>query len=143
MDILKNKRQQLVKRQIERDKKSESILDVMHLENPYQRDLAFESAINVTLDDKPKKCAVCSGTGYIKSLFSSYECVGCFSTGYDLSDPIRLIKWQQLCMSWSKTKIRKLERDLQIATTTEAERMEKGISEFYNDIKNKNNYRGD
>ncbi|MCG3884164.1 hypothetical protein I3271_05640 [Photobacterium leiognathi] len=142
MESSEIKRIQLIERQNRRNAESESILDSLGLDYQPSEHLILESADNVTLEDKPAKCKECSGKGKVKSLFSEYECFSCFGIGYDLSDPVRIMKWQQLCMSWSKTKIRKLERDLHIATTTEAERMEQGMNEFYKDIK-KNHFRGD
>ena len=143
MNVTKLKQNQLLERQIKRDIESESILESMDLDNPFKKCLTFESVDTVTLDDKPEACNNCNGTGSVKSLFSSYECYLCYGTGYDLSDPIKLIKWQQLCMQWSKNKIRKLDHELHIAKTTEAERMERSMNEFYKDIKQKNHYRGD
>ncbi|MEC6833036.1 hypothetical protein VXS06_14810 [Photobacterium toruni] len=142
MDSSELKRFQLIERQTRRDAENDSILDSLGFDYNQSDKLNLESADNVTLKDKPIKCKECSGKGKVKSLFSEYECFACFGTGYDFSDPVRLIKWQQLCMNWAKTKIIRLENDLHLATTTEAERMEQGMNKFYKDIK-KNNYRGD
>ncbi|HHF2868998.1 TPA: hypothetical protein ACPJZQ_004156 [Vibrio alginolyticus] len=60
---------------------------------------------DVTLDNKPDHCPTCKGSGYTKSLFSKWECCSCFGIGYDLSDPVAVIKWQKLCLDWSKNRL--------------------------------------
>ena len=43
-------------------------------------------------DGAPAKCSFCEGTGMVGGLFSKYGCGVCEETGYDLSDPVAVIK---------------------------------------------------
>ncbi|MGX9459412.1 hypothetical protein ACWU37_21010 (plasmid) [Photobacterium damselae subsp. damselae] len=138
------KRRQLRQRQVDRDASNSSILESMDLaanepELTIDDDLSEEIEI---FSFSPAICKACFGRGKIKPMFYELECSDCQGTGYDLSDAINLIKWQKLCLAWSKEKIISLRHQLKLAVTSEDERLEESISSHYSDIKN-SRYRGD
>ncbi|ANT70208.1 hypothetical protein [Aeromonas hydrophila] len=53
-----------------------------------------EQAIEPRPDGAPAKCWYCSGTGAVDGLFGTKknDCHVCEATGYDLSDPVAVIK---------------------------------------------------
>ncbi|EGQ9864776.1 hypothetical protein MZJ31_004448 [Vibrio parahaemolyticus] len=134
------KRSQLEQRQRERDERSPSILDTFEgIELTDEREALANRLqdADVTLDDKPDRCPTCNGTGYTKSLFSKWECCSCFGTGYDLSDPVAVIKWQKLCLDWSKNRLWEYRVALIKATTTEEERLASEVESFYENARRK------
>lgn len=44
------------------------------------------------VEGAPFKCSFCNGTGMVGGLFSKCGCAACDETGYDLSDPVAVIK---------------------------------------------------
>lgn len=46
-------------------------------------------------DGKPGKCPNCGGSGQVAGLLKAYDCYLCEGTGYDLSDPVVVIKFLQ------------------------------------------------
>lgn len=143
-DLSSEKRLQLELRQYQRDQMSESILESMGLSDfSDSNGFVCESCDDeVTINDKPLVCSNCKGKGVIKPMFYEFECDHCFGTGYDMSNPVKIIKWQKLCMSWSKEKVTKLRSDLYTASTNKRERMGDCMDAFYKEAKLKN-YKGD
>ena len=43
---------------------------------------------------KPDCCEVCNGTGVYEGLLKRYECESCYGSGFDVSDPVAVIKHQ-------------------------------------------------
>ncbi|CAH0543142.1 hypothetical protein [Vibrio marisflavi] len=104
-------------RRKKRDKNNPSILDSF----PKVQDKP-EPAKPKTAGDKLKKCPSCDGSKKIEGLFRSFECAVCEGTGYDLSDHVNIIKYQQQCMDWAKTRITALQVELRNARMTDEER---------------------
>lgn len=128
------KRQALADRAARRDSESVSILETMGLEpvqDSPELDLHDFREDEITLESKPAKCKTCYGQGTVKGLFFRRECDDCYGTGYALSDPIAIIKWQKLCMAWAKQTIKNQREQLKMATTTEEERLEESIQRAY------------
>lgn len=126
----------LAMRQKNRDENNGSILDSMGLEAEVVS-MELEDVDRVDISNPPDKCTTCDGKKYVKSLFSQWECASCFGTGFDLSNPVAVIKWQSACMDWSKkrisdqlAKIRRLEEP-----RTDEERHAEAVQEFYSDAK--------
>lgn len=44
-------------------------------------------------EGSPLKCCFCNGTGMVGGLFSKNGCATCDETGYDLTDPVTVIKY--------------------------------------------------
>ncbi|MDC5753571.1 hypothetical protein [Vibrio europaeus] len=57
-------------------------------------------------------CWACNGEGVVKGLFGSSECFSCEGTGFDLADPIAIIKQQNEWLSWSRKTIIRQRRQL-------------------------------
>ncbi|WP_413113375.1 hypothetical protein [Thaumasiovibrio sp. DFM-14] len=140
-ELAKHKRNQLESRIEQRNEANNSILDAMGLalEDSDAISLVDTDDSEVGLTDRPKTCKECRGRGVVKPMFFEFECPACYGTGYDLSDPIRLIKWQKLCMEWAKDRIGSLKKTLYLASTTVDEREADSMEAFYSDSKyNKN-----
>lgn len=128
------KRQHLLDKIRVRDQRNESILDRMGLkpindENALICDSAEEP--DVDIKKKPKLCSKCHGQGTIKPMFFVMECDSCYGTGYDLTNIIYLIKWQKLCLDWSKKKLLQLQDDVYKLSTTPEERMADSMDQLY------------
>lgn len=131
-ELSEQKRIQLEERMSRRDHENESVLVSMGLSTEQSATLELsDSATEVTLDNKPQICRTCLGRGVYKPMFFEMDCPDCYGTGYRLDDPVSLIKWQKMCMDWSRKRILKLQNDLRIATTTEEERMAEDIENMY------------
>lgn len=139
-EIADLKRLQLQNRKLKRDQENESILEQFDVElEPDAEQQVIEncSDADVTLEDKPAPCKACGGKGWVKTLFSRWECDTCFGTTYDLSNPIAIIKWQRLCLDWAKKDVVESRRALLYATTTSKERQANAVEEFYQDARRK------
>lgn len=139
-EITDLKRQHLEGRVRKRDQENKSILDQFNIDpesDAEQRIIESCSDAEVTIDDKPAPCKACQGRGWVKTLFSRWECDSCFGTTYDLSNPIAIIKWQRLCLDWAKKDIYESRRALLHATTTSEERQAHAVEEFYKDARRK------
>ena len=138
-EIAEQKRIALKERARKRDSATPSILESYGFEDPNQQQekqvLSNLIDADPALQDKPLPCPTCGGKGWIKSVFSNWECAACFGTTYDLSNPIAIIKWQKLCMDWAKRDVQRTREALYRATTTEAEREENAIQEFHGSSK--------
>lgn len=135
-EITEMKRQSLEQRQAKRDSENASVLESLGLEAAEEPALEVsDSYEDVTLKSKPKPCPTCYGKGTVKGVCLTRECETCYGTGYSLTDPIALIKWQKLCMQWAKAKIREQEKQLHLATTTEEERLEESVKRSYSGAK--------
>lgn len=129
-EIADFKRRQLQDRQRKRDQENDSILGQFDVELD-QEAIENCSDVEVTLEDKPLHCKACGGKGWIKSLFSRWECDRCFGTTYDLSNPIAIIKWQKLCLEWARSEVVESRKALLNATMTSSEREANAVEEFY------------
>lgn len=94
--------------------------------------------------DSPGKlppCSVCNGKGSVQGLFSRSECFACDGTGYDLSNPVAIIKHQRRLLSWAKAEIMKARRQRDAArdTRTEQEKEADAVSVFYSSAKIRKN----
>ncbi|UTZ44517.1 hypothetical protein [Vibrio campbellii] len=139
-DIADLKRQHLESRKQKRDQENKSILGQFDVELEPDADLqVIESCSDaeVSLDDKPAPCKACCGKGWVKPLFFRTECDRCFGTTYDLTNPVAIIKWQQLCLEWAKKDVKENRRALLHATTTSEERKAKAVEGFYQDARRK------
>ena len=97
----------------DRNEKNTSILDSMGFDYPSKASIEIQDSNDeVTIKDKPAVCCKCFGRGVVKPMFYYIECAECFGTGYDLSNPLSIIKWQKLCLKWSKTKITSLQNEV-------------------------------
>jgi len=88
---------------------------------------------DVTVNDTPDRCNACNGRGVVKPMFYIQECGDCHGTGFDLSDPIKLIKWQSACLKWAKDRILLQGNHLKNLTKSAAELEEESVREFYVD----------
>lgn len=136
-EIAKSKSRALSERVARRNKENQSVLDQMGVSYRSSEDLHCEDIGQVSISDKPSNCAACGGKGKVKSLFSYWDCADCFGTGFDMTNPIAVIKWQTACMDWAKAELVKLRSEVYRLSTTEAERKEKDLNEFYKDAKRK------
>lgn len=138
-EIAEQKRATLEERVKKRDNATPSILESYGFEDPNQQQeqqvLSNLADADPTLRDRPAPCPTCRGKGWVKALFGKWECSACWGTTYDLSNPIAIIKWQKLCMEWAKRDVQRSREALYRATTTEAEREEDSIQEFYGSSK--------
>lgn len=132
-EIIELKRQALIERRDRRDSQNKSILETMGLEQDINSEIESNRTDDreITLECKPSICTTCKGYGKIKPMFYWFECSDCHGTGYNLLDPISIIKWQKLCMSWSKEQINLLRHQLVMTTTTEEQRLERSIMNSY------------
>lgn len=126
----------LAQRQNRRDQQNGSILDALGLEAcTVQMEMADVEQVDIAIP--PPKCTECNGTKVVKSLFSKWECASCFGTGFDLSNPIAVIKWQDACLAWSKREITGLRQKVREMsdTRTKEEKESDAIDAFYHDAK--------
>ncbi|MCG9576130.1 hypothetical protein L1D14_07735 [Vibrio tubiashii] len=108
-----------------------SLIESLGLEEPSSNlDLSPVEA-NVSIDDKPDKCPTCKGRGQVKPMFYSIECNDCYGIGFDLSDPIKLIKWQSACLTWAKNRLKCQTNIINTLKTTSQEREEASQAKFY------------
>lgn len=43
---------------------------------------------------RPDSCEHCNGTGVFIGIFSKDTCASCSGSGFDISDPLKVIQWQ-------------------------------------------------
>lgn len=126
----------LIQRKQKRDEENSSVLDSLGLE-PVSAPMEMQDVEDVDISTPPAKCVTCNGSKYVKSLFSMWECAECFGTGFDMSNPIAVIKWQSACMDWARERLSmqsahiKRLKDLR----TDEERHAEAVEEFYSDAK--------
>ncbi|MCG6387468.1 hypothetical protein [Vibrio fluvialis] len=126
----------LIQRQMKRDQENGSILDALGLEVDSPT-LEMADVESVDISNPPPKCAMCNGAKVVRAIFSKWECSACFGTGFDLSNPIAVIKWQNACLDWSKgeiTGLRQKNREL-ADTRTKEEKESDAIDKFYANTK--------
>ena len=46
------------------------------------------------VNEKPVDCTHCDGTGSYVGLFKTDMCIVCNGSGFDISDPMKVIQWQ-------------------------------------------------
>lgn len=126
----------LIQRQEKRDRENGSVLDALGLEADAVP-MEMADVENVDISIPPAKCPTCNGTKVYRSVFSSWECAACFGTGFDLSNPIAVIKWQAACMDWSKKQIKSLcQKNRELSDNRTAKEKESDAVEgFYRDAK--------
>ena len=78
-----------------------------------------------------KKCKACHGEKKIKPMFIKQPCCECQETGYDLSDPIQIIKEQQIMLEKLKVVIIKQRNTIYDNCFSEEERMGMSVDRFY------------
>jgi len=66
-----------------------SVLESFHIKFDTPASIAAEAAEKKA---GVQKCPNCHGTGIVSGLFSKSECYLCDGTGFDLSDPVALVK---------------------------------------------------
>ncbi|EKO3439514.1 hypothetical protein NTE19_003406 [Vibrio fluvialis] len=103
-----------------------------------------ESPEVVSSDDSPAPipvCAFCGGKGKVQGLFSKSDCFSCDGTGYDMSDPVRVVKHQKQLLEWARGAIVKARRDREAAldTRTDEEKHAAAVESFYKDSSTRRN----
>lgn len=123
----------LEQRQQRRDSLNSSVIEALHLNFEVPKQLSNEPipSTSISAQDKPEDCAVCNGEGKVKSLFNAYECGSCHGTGFDLSEPLKVILWQSACLSWAKQTILKQRHTLKTAHLTRAENEQAARDKMY------------
>lgn len=88
-EIVDFKRQQLSMLRSRRIQEAPSVLERFKVEITTPVSQAADAAEKKS---GVEKCPHCHGTGMVHGLFSASECYLCDGTGFDLSDPVALIK---------------------------------------------------
>ncbi|EGR1298301.1 hypothetical protein EAF56_20150 [Vibrio alginolyticus] len=126
----------LIQRKQKRDEENSSVLDSLGLE-PVGTPMEMQDVEDVDISTPPAKCPTCNGSKYVKSLFSKWECAECYGTGFDMSNPIAVIKWQSACMDWARDRISRQGAEIKRLKDprTDEERHAEAVEEFYSDAK--------
>lgn len=136
MDEISQSKAQALQGRIERrNEQNDSILDSMGLAGGESVSVSEVEAVEANVHERPLSCGNCKGTGKVASLFSKWECMECHGTGFDLSNPVAVIKWQTACMEWAKSELLTARHQLKLATTTKEEREAEAVNEFYRSAK--------
>ncbi len=84
-------------------------------------------------------CWACNGKGVSEGLFSKSECFNCEGTGFDLAEPVAIIKKQNEWLEWAKETIIAQRREnaelKKLDTRTDGEKEAAAIEVFYKDSK--------
>jgi hypothetical protein len=81
-------------------------------------------------------CPNCQGKKIIAGVFSSSECYLCDGTGYDLTDPLVVIKHQAALLAWAKDTLLKQRKQIDKLTNPQPKpNMADAIENFYRDAK--------
>lgn len=65
--------------------KRQQMLNLKNGSHPVNESVAIE---------RPDCCAYCNGTGEHKGLFKTDVCATCSGSGFDITDPLKVIQWQ-------------------------------------------------
>jgi RecJ-like exonuclease len=122
-----------------RNEKNVSILDTFDIHDDaleISESDALTSEGTVDIHCPPEKCPTCKGKGQTKGLFSFFECIACHGTGYDMTNPLYVIRWQAQCLAWSKTRINQQQKRIkELVALPEEERQAIAREQFYKDAR--------
>ena len=84
-------------------------------------------------------CWACNGKRVVEGLFGNSECFNCEGTGFDLAEPLKIIKQQSEWLKWSKETIIRLRKQLakieKPDIRTDKQKEADAVEEFYKNSK--------
>ncbi len=132
--LAKSKELHLIHRMQRRDQTHDSVLSALGIDENQTTDVIdsdYYPNDEVRIDEPPPTCSECKGQKFVLGMFYKRECDKCKGTGFDLSNAIAVIKWQNLCLDWSKMTIKRQRHDITLLATSDEEREEKAQEKFY------------
>lgn len=80
-------------------------------------------------------CKPCKGKGMVKPMFHTMECQDCFGTGFDLKEPLALIRLQKKYLEQAKSLIVGLRKQLYELGLQDGESEQLAMDKFYRHAK--------
>lgn len=80
-------------------------------------------------------CKACNGRKTIKPMFFELECTDCCATGLDISDPLAIIRQQQVYLAKARAVIISQRNTIYGLTVDQGDQMAESMEKFYSTIK--------